>query len=179
LYGLVAVSSLAWAAAAQTPDAGKQPAVTDTRTFGDWGVRCFAGRLPPCEMFQASRNKAGARVMEFVIAYLPRRDSHALRLTLPLGVSFAKGVRISASGYRSQAMPYLRCDRAGCYVRGAIARGALDALGHSNPRAGLAAGSPDGRDVEMPLSLRGFIEARGAMEKLAREKSAAAPRAPR
>jgi invasion protein IalB len=67
-------------------------------------------------------------------------------------------------------MPYLRCDSAGCYVQGAIQIGALDALGASRPEAKLSMASVDGRAVEMPLSLRGFSDARAAMESLAREK---------
>jgi invasion protein IalB len=171
LGGTIATFSLILSAPAQTAPAEKPAATTDTQTFGDWGVRCFAGRLPPCEMFQTARSKTGAVEAEFIVVYLPRRDSHMLQLTLPLGVSFAKGVKLLASGYTSQAMPYLRCDNAGCHVQGAVARGALDALDQSDPRAKLVVGSLRGRDVEIPLSLRGFAAARAAMEKLAREKT--------
>lgn len=76
-------------------------------------------------------------------------------------------------------MPYRRCDNAGCYVQGAIQSGALAALGASRPEAKLALASADGRSLELPLSLRGFSDARAAMESLAQEKLAPAkPAAP-
>jgi hypothetical protein len=52
----------------------------------------------------------------------------------------------------------------------------LDALDQSDPRAKLVVGSLRGRDVEIPLSLRGFAEARTAMENLALEKTSAGPK---
>jgi invasion protein IalB len=166
---------LAWPAGAQAPSpaAQKSQGPTDSQSFDDWGVRCFAGILPPCEMFQVTQNKAGKRLTSIAIAYLPRRGSYAIQLTVPLGISFAKGVRLTASSYASQAMPYLRCDRTGCYAQGAIEQGALDRLGRGEARAKLTVGSMAGRDIDIPFSLRGFSNAREAMEKLAREKFAA------
>jgi invasion protein IalB len=157
-----------------------QGAATDVKNFGDWTVHCVPGALPPCEMFQMTRNSANKRVTSIAIAFLPRQERYALQISTPLGVSFAKGVKIAASGFASQAMPYLRCDGAGCYVQGAIQGGALDALGASRPDARLSMASVDGRAVELPLSLRGFSDARAAMESLAREELAPAkPVAPR
>ena len=156
------------------------PVATDVKNFGDWTLHCVPGALPPCEMFQTTRNKANRRVTSIAIAFLPRQERYALQISTPLGVSFAKGVKIAASGFTSQAMPYLRCDSAGCYVQGAIQSGALDALGASRPEAKLSMVFVDGRSVELPLSLRGFSDARTAMESLAREKLAQAkPASPR
>jgi len=173
LAGLLA--HLPQAGAATPPPAPKAPAVTDTQTFQDWSVHCVAQALPPCEMLQVSQDKAGKLVTRFAIAYLPRQDRYALQLTVPLGVSLAKGVRITASDYAAQALPYVRCDNSGCYVEGAIEQGALDKLGHSAAQARLTIASVDGREINLPLSLRGFSDARSAMDRLAREKMAAAP----
>ncbi len=126
-------------------------------------------------MLQVAQNKDGKRVTSIVIAYLPRRDQYVLQLSTPLGVAFAKGVRISASGFNSQPLPYQRCDGNGCYVQGAIQSGALDALGRSTPQAKIIIAAVGGREIGLLLSLRGFTAARSAMESRAREKAAATP----
>lgn len=173
------VALLALASPALTLPVMAQGAATDVKTFGDWTVHCVPGALPPCEMFQITRNKRNRRVTGVAIAFLPRQGGYALQVSTPLGVSFVRGLKITASGFASQAMPYLRCDAAGCYVQGAIESGALDALGASRADAKLSMTSLDGRSADLPLSLRGFADARTAMETLARAKLAPAkPAAP-
>lgn len=172
-------AALALAALFMTGTALAQKAPTDVKSFGDWSVRCFPGALPPCEMQQASQARGGRRLMSISIAFLPRRDRYALRISTPLGIAVAKGVKIAASGYAAQAVPFHNCDRGGCYARGMIEKGALDALGRSSPKANLAVTALDGRVVQLAFSLRGFAPALAAMEDLARHKVAAAVDAPR
>jgi len=155
--------------AASTPAAPAGPAPTDVKRFGDWTVRCIPGARPPCEMIQVAA-KDGRRVMNVAVAYLPRVDRHALQITMPLGLSLGQGVKITASKFTSQAMPFQRCDGTGCAVQGNIEKGALDSLAESEPDARLDAAAVNGKAVSLPLSLRGFADARAAMEELARQK---------
>lgn len=165
----------AQAAPAAAP-ANPQPS-NAAQSFGDWGVRCTANAAPPCEMFQLVQNRAGNRILSIAIAYEPRQDRYAIQLTTPLGVTLAKGVRLSASALTVQPLPYRRCDGTGCYVDGAIERGALDSLGRSDPKAKVTI-ALNGRDTDLPISLRGFSDARTAMENMAREKLTATDPAP-
>jgi invasion protein IalB len=170
VFALLAYLSQAAAAAplpAQSPP--------DAQPFQDWNVRCVAGSLPPCEMLQTVQDKAGKRLLRLAIAYLPRRDRYTIRLVTPLGISLAKGVRITASSFSSQPIPFLRCDGAGCYVEGAIETGALDSLGRGAPQAKVTIAALNGRDIALPFSLRGFADARSAMESLARARVAVTP----
>jgi len=168
LWGAVLLFHAAAAApATPSPSGGAQ-------NLGDWSVHCVAGSLPPCEMFQRVQDNAGKRLLNIAIAYEPRQDRYVIQLITPLGVSFARGVRITSSALSVQTLPYQRCDGAGCYVTGAIERGALDSLGRSDPKAKVTIAPLDGRDTDLPLSLRGFSDARTAMENLARKNVAAA-----
>ncbi len=174
LFGLALLTG---PVAAQTAPIPNAPAAGDSQTFEDWGVHCVSGAAPPCEMFQFARNQAGRNLMSIAIAFLPRQDSYAVQLILPLGVSFAKGAKISAGSWASGTLPYQRCDAAGCYVGGAIESGALDALAHGGPKGKVTiASAGDGKALDIPLSLNGFSAARAAMENLAREKTTAAPK---
>jgi invasion protein IalB len=160
-------------AAAAAPLPAQSP--PEPQTFQDWNVRCVAGSLPPCEMLQTVQDKAGKRLLRLGVAYLPRRDSYIIRLVTPLGISIAKGARITASSFSSQAIPFLRCDGAGCYVEGAIETGALDSLDRGAAQAKVTIASLDGRDIALPFSLRGFADARSAMVRLARARVIVTP----
>ena len=168
------VAALLWGAIL-LPTAHAAPAPAPAQSFGDWGVRCVPGSAPPCEMFQIVQDKSGRRLLGIAIEYLPRQDSYAIQLTTPLGVSFAAGARIAASALTVRRLPFRHCDKDGCYIEGAIERGALDSLGKSQPKAKVTITMQGGRAVDLPLSLNGFADARPAMEKLAREEKQAAP----
>lgn len=157
---------------ATAPAAPTGPAPTDVKQYGDWTVRCIPGGRPPCEMIQIARNKQGRRVSSVALAYLPRVDRHALRIDMPLGVSLSQGVKITASKFAAQPMPFARCDGAGCVAQGNVETGALDSLAGSDPDAKLEAAAVNGQAVTLPLSLRGFADARAAMETLAKQKVA-------
>jgi invasion protein IalB len=157
-------------AQAQTPPAAA-PKVT-----GDWGVHCFAAASPsPCEMQQtATQNKTGNRVLGVSIAFVPHEGRYIFQIAVPLGVSIAKGVKIAAPGYAAPAMAYRRCDNGGCYVEGMFDGKSIDALAAASGPAKIEIASADGRTIDLPFSLRGFSDARKAMEDLAREKAAPA-----
>ncbi len=154
--------------------APKPASTTETKVIGDWGVHCFTVASPsPCEMQQtATQNKTRQRVLGVSIAYAPLNGRYVFQVAVPLGVSLAKGVKILATGYNGAAMAYRRCDPAGCYVEGLIDGKSIDALAAASGPAKVEIASADGRTLDLPLSLRGFADARKDMEDLARQKAA-------
>ncbi|HEY5337259.1 MAG TPA: invasion associated locus B family protein [Rhizomicrobium sp.] len=177
----VIVFALTVSVSAQAQDAPQQPVrATDVKSFGDWGVRCFpVSSQSPCEMLETITQKdSGRRLMSMSIGYAPKADRHIIQISLPLGVSLAKGVKIVADAYTSPPIQYRRCDRAGCYVEGFIDNTVLAGLTHGSPNAKIVIATADGRDITLPLSLRGFNDAHDAMTSLARAKVGAAPAAP-
>jgi invasion protein IalB len=141
--------------------------------IGDWDVVCYPVSSPsPCEMLEvATQAKTGQRVMKVSIAFASQQNRYILQVALPLGVALAKGVRIVASTYNAPAMAYRRCDREGCYVEGFVAAKALDTLAGSAPDGKIEVAAASGNVIGLPFSLKGFTDARKAMEDLAREKA--------
>lgn len=175
---LAAGCFLSAAAVAQTAEP-KAQTPADTQTFEDWTVRCVSNATPPCQMIQQAQNKAGKRVSALVIVYLPHQNSYALELVTPLGVSFAKGATLSAGNWVSKALPFRRCDAAGCFVQAPIESSALDALGRGPAQGKITLTvAATGKDLALPLSLKGFAAARSAMESQTRAKESAAAAKP-
>jgi invasion protein IalB len=174
-----AFASLIFAALAALPVCAQSQA-TDAKQIGDWGVHCYPAASPsPCEMLEvATQNKTGKRVMSVSIAFVPQQNRYVFQVAVPLGVALNKGVKIVASGYGGPAMAYRRCDRGGCYVEGFMNGNALDALGAASAAGKIEIAAANGRQIDLPFSLRGFSEARKAMEDLAREKAAPLPAKP-
>lgn len=152
------------------------PKPSEDKHIGDWNVLCYPVSSPsPCEMVEvATQAKTGARVMRVSIAFAPSQNRYILQVALPLGVALPKGVRIVASAYNAPAMAYRRCDRGGCYVEGFVQSKALDALGASGPAAKIQVAAAGGNGIDLPFSLKGFADARKAMEDLARQNAASA-----
>jgi invasion protein IalB len=158
---------------AQTPNPAA--AAPDTKIIGDWGVRCYTAASPsPCEMQEVvTQSKTGNRVMSMSLAFVPSKNQYVFQLAVPLGVSLAKGAAIVANGFNGPAMAFRRCDRGGCYVEGFIDGKMIDALAAAGGAGKITVSSFDGHVVNLPLSLRGFADARTAMIDLARTKASA------
>jgi invasion protein IalB len=180
--GALALCLLSFGAAAQTAPAGGGGAMapSETKPFGDWTVRCFAVATPsPCDMFELLANKtSGERVMSVSIAYMPNGDKHVIQIAVPLGVAIQKGVILSTDAYVSPQLHYRRCDRGGCYVEMLIDNQTIGALGASTGSAKIKIVADGGKEFVIPFSLNGFNDAHGAMQDLARKKTAAASAAP-
>ncbi|MEI9886222.1 MAG: invasion associated locus B family protein [Rhizomicrobium sp.] len=173
LAGALALSLLAGGAFAQTaPAAPVTP--SETKTFGDWTVRCFpVTTQSPCDMFELLANKtSGQRVMSISIAYMPTGDKHIIQIAVPLGIAIQKGLVLSAEGYTSPALRYRRCDRGGCYVEMLLEPPVLGALSGGGTSATIRIVAEGGKSFDIPFSLKGFADAHGAMQDLARKKTA-------
>ncbi len=152
-------------------DGNSAEAETETRAeFQDWIVRCQpapeqafgAGDL--CEMYQGvSEQESGQTVMEVVIGYPQGAEQPIALFNLPLGMRLPPGVQLQVDDNQPLRFDVQLCLRGGC--RADIA---LEPELVSQMRAGSAAvltiADPQGRGVELPLSLAGFSAALDEVE---------------
>jgi invasion protein IalB len=179
-FGALAMSllPLASSSAQNAPRAPVEP--SETKQFGDWLVRCYPVKSPsPCDMFELLANKQNQqRILSISIAYVPTSDKHVIQIAVPLGVLIQKGLVMASDAYTSPVLHYRRCDRAGCYVEMLMQSDAVNAL-TTGTGPGKITVYASGRAFEIPFSLKGFNDAHGAMQDLARKKTQApAPAAP-
>jgi invasion protein IalB len=176
-------TSVALAAPAAPAAPGPAPAPTapiqpsETKTFGDWMVRCYPVASPsPCDMYELLANKQNnQRVMSLSIAYLPTGDKHVIQVAVPLGILIPKGLVIESDTFTSPLLHYRRCDRGGCYVEMVIDNGAVNALATATGPAKVKIVAEGGKVFEIPFSLNGYGDAHGAMVDLARKKTSGKP----
>jgi invasion protein IalB len=150
---------------------------SETKSFGDWTVRCYPIASPsPCDMYELLANKQNnQRVMSLSIAYLPSGDKHVIQVAVPLGVLIPKGLVIESDTFTSQMLHYRRCDRGGCYVEMLFDNGSINALSSASGPAKIKIVADNGKVFEIPFSLKGYADAHGAMVDLARKKTAERP----
>lgn len=153
---------------------------SETKTFGDWTVRCYPIASPsPCDMYELLANKQNnQRVMSLSIAYMPSGDKHVIQIAVPLGILIPRGLVIESDTFTSQSLHYRRCDRGGCYVEMLFDNGAISALGTATGPAKIKIVADSGKVFEIPFSLNGYSDAHGAMVDLARKKTAGKPAEP-
>ena len=183
LSGAVLGALISGAALAQAPAAAPAAPPPEVKPVGDWLVRCYSNQSQsPCDMYQQQNDaKSNQRVLAVSIAYIPRLDKHAIQISVPLGVSITRGAMILAGSYTSPAMPYRRCDRAGCYVEMLLDNTVIDQLNHAGETALIKVTADDGKNYELKLSLNGFTAAHDSMAEQAKAKAkseAGAPAAP-
>jgi len=184
LSGVFFSALVSGAAMAQAPAAAPAaPPPPEVKSVGDWLVRCYPTQSQsPCDMYQQQNDaKSNQRVLAVSLAYIPRLDKHAIQISVPLGVSITRGASILVGSYTSPAMPYRRCDRAGCYVEMLIDNSLVDQLSHGGDTALIKVTADDGKNYELKLSLNGFPAAHDSMSEQARAKAksdGAAPAAP-
>lgn len=161
------------AAFAQTAQTG-QP---DVKRIGDFVVRCFPVKsVAPCDMYQERANKeTGQRVLTFSLAYMPSGNRYILQVSVPLGVSIEKGVVITGGSYTSPALPFRRCDQAGCYVEAAVNKDLLDNFAKLGSDVKIRV-VPDGggKAFDFPFSFDGFSAAHDDMVASNKAKAATA-----
>ena len=165
-------------AAAPAPNAApdQAPQYSINQNVGDWVVRCVLTTVKspaPCEVLQVTVNKDNKqRLSSLSIAYVPSRDSYAMQIVVPTGVSLAKGLAIGVS---PTSMKFTRCELDGCYVETVIDNAAITSFGAGKTtNIGVTAyGKPN--EIKFPVSLTGFPEAMDRMKGYARERAVALP----
>ncbi len=167
----LALLSIGAASADPAPSAPLQP--SESKTVGDWTVRCYPVASPsPCDMYELLANKqTNQRVMSLSLAYMPAGDRHVIQIAVPLGVSIPSGLIIESDTYMSPALHYRRCDRAGCYVEMIFDNAAVTSLANATGPAKIKIVADGGKVFEIPFSLKGYSDAHGAMVDLARKKT--------
>lgn len=165
-------------APAQDPNASPAQQFSINQNVGDWVVRCVqtTQKSPaPCEVIQTTVNKDTRQPLSsFSIAYVPSRDSYAMQIVVPTGVSLAKGLTLGTS---PNGMRFNRCERGGCYVEAVIDNATVTAIAASGKSTsiGITSYGPKGSEVKLPVSLTGFPEAMDRMKGFAKDRAVALP----
>lgn len=162
------------AAPAPAPQPDTSPEQT-TATFGDWTVRCQRVTTPTpnriCEMTQAAQQQQqgqvqAATVMQVAIGRLTRTDPLRLTVLVPANVLITGQPRVVLDE-REPPFPLVwqRCIPGGCFASVELRDEAVRRL-----RARTEPGRVDyrdaaERDVQLPLSFRGFQQAFDALSR--------------
>ena len=154
-------------------EAAAPPAKPETKTVGDWDVRCFpVNNANPCDMFQEMANKeTRRRILSISLAFNPSMDRHLLQITVPLDVSIQKGLTVQSDSYTSPVLKYRMCTRDGCFVQMAADNALVAALAKSGPQAKLNIVGDNGKSYALQFSLKGFAAAHDDMVAQARAKA--------
>jgi len=165
-------------AMAQQPAADAVPPRPESKTVGDWLVRCFPIQsASPCDIFQELDNqRTHQRVLSLSFAYVPSLDRHHVQITVPLEVSIPKGLTIQTDSYTSPVLKYRRCDRNGCYVEMAVDNSLIAALARSSGDAKVNIVSDSGKSYGLTFFLKGFAAAHDSMVEQAKAKAKPAPK---
>jgi invasion protein IalB len=168
LPALAALGAVAVAApkpAAKPAAAAAAPVAAGPRHIGEFYVRCQQTRsVAPCDMYEERANKdTGQRVVGFSLGYAPAAGRYIVQIAVPLGIDIDKGVVISDGKLSTPAMPYRRCDQAGCYVEAAIDKSLLELFGKMGSDAKIKVvafnGEDAGKNFSFTFSFNGFNEA--------------------
>jgi len=131
--------------------------------YQDWRLLCPASKDKDnsCELSQDVINqKARARVARLVI--LKDKDkATVLAITVPLEVLLIPGMGLKIGGDQPRVFQYKTCTEEGCLTVIPIDDQLEQALAKA-PDAGVIVAGQDGKGVELPFSMKGYVEARHA-----------------
>ena len=142
--------------------AGYNTATETITTFQDWRTACPAATAKDqnCEIVQdildAKTHNEVAR-----IAVIREKGKPMIGVTLPLGVVLEPGMGLSFGTDAPKTAPYRTCAAAGCIAEIPVddkLQAALDA----GKDGKLVFAGPDGKPLQIPLSLKGYREAQNA-----------------
>lgn len=185
----LAVALLTPPAAAQQPPAApsaKSPAASPakandgpeqtTAVFGDWVLRCVQLARPPparsCEIGQAAQADIAVAqgqtqrqtVMQVAIGRVARAQPWRLTVVLPINVELLSPAQLEPEeGAAIAPLAWQRCLAAGCFASTELRDPALPRLVALATRARIAFKDGTGRDVQLPISMRGFAQAFDAL----------------
>ncbi|AGM40556.1 hypothetical protein SPISAL_02295 [Spiribacter salinus M19-40] len=136
-----------------------------TAEYEDWIVRCQpapedafgAGDL--CEMYQqVSEQESQQTVLEAVIGYPQDAENPIALFNLPLGMRLPPGVQLQVDDNEAIRFPIQLCLQTGCRANIELEADLLEQL-RAGTEVTLTIADPQGRGVELPLSLMGFSDA--------------------
>ncbi len=159
------------APAAKPATVSSEPAVT-TATYGDWLLRCQRpaegdGAAKICEVGQTIRVQGQqAPIAVFAIGRQPNKTLHAT-VVLPTNVALPSLVRVGSADGKEKPLElnWTRCVPGGCYADAVMPDDILASWRVASEARTLKFASAAGKDVELPLSLRGLPQALDALAK--------------
>ena len=157
-------------AAPARPATSQEPQRT-TATYGDWVVRCDIPPAPPakktCDMEQVAQVQGQPNPISRAAIALPAKgETTKLFIQVPVNVSFAAPVRITADGKDAGVTtPFRRCVPAGCFAELEL-RDELQKKFRTSADPGKIIFKDAGdHEVAIPLSFKGFAQAYEALLK--------------
>ena len=182
VWAQVAVLGLAGTVPSGRAAAQAGPTASPDRTsasFGDWTVQCAARPADApagtparsCEMTQSVQDSRGQIVAQFAIARpMPGQNARWVAV-LPVNVTLTTPPRILADEGATAALVTLTlraCGPRGCVADAELRDEAMRALRLREGAGRLVFLSAAGAEVALPVSFRGFGQARDALEREAR-----------
>ena len=130
--------------------------------YGDWGRKCETPKgldQELCFIFQnLSIKESGKRVMHITAGYLPKQDKPAMVFTLPLGVALRPGIRVKVDESEPMNVGYNICLNTGCRAGMELTEKTITLLKQGS-KVVITFVSPQGKGLNVPVSLKGFTDA--------------------
>ena len=106
----------------------------DLFTFEDWVVRCYEfENALPCDMYQSvAHQETNAKIISLSLAYSPQHETHAVQITLPLGIDLRRGVSLKVGEVSVAGIRPVRCELQGCMIEAVLAPDMLGAMNNSD-----------------------------------------------
>jgi invasion protein IalB len=192
-FPLLLCGALCASAAAQTarpappsppsPPPATQPAatpapVTDTpeatvATFGDWSLRCVrqgdgaqANRV--CEVMQGLQIQGQSQpIAQLAFGRIKRGDPLRITAAVPANLSFPSTLRLlfEENDRSPIEVAWARCLPGGCFATSDLSAAAMQRLRGRNDPIRMIFRDAAGRDISLPLSMRGLTQALDALAK--------------
>jgi invasion protein IalB len=176
--GLLVLASSAIAQTAPKPAAVPPAAVTSTpsrttASFGDWTLRCdrLADATPPrknCELSLVVQNASDQNVLAQVAVGRPA-SGEPLRFTtvLPANIAVTVTAKLVVDGKEAASLDlgWVRCLPGGCIATAVVSDDVMRKLKASPTPGRIEYQDAAGREIKLPISLRGFGEAFDALGK--------------
>ncbi len=159
-------------APAAPPQVANEPQST-TAAFGDWVMRCArqgegAAVVRICEVSQTIQVQGQQRPLaQVAFGRVQRTDPMKLTAVLPSNVSFPSVVRVTVEDKDPQPfdLVWRRCIPGACIADAEPNAGTLQRFRARTEPASLTFKDAGGRDVAIPLSMRGLAQALDALAK--------------
>ncbi|TAL27320.1 MAG: invasion associated locus B family protein [Alphaproteobacteria bacterium] len=159
-------------AAAATAAASIAPAAGNTdapRDFNDWRLVCETpakGGKKQCEVFQRmmwGKDKGTAlTTLVHMVKNKDKKDVTMIRVVTPLGTLLTPGMAIKIDDGKQIKVPYLQCLPGGCLVDMVFDQEMMDKM-KKGKTLFVAYRAGNGKDAQLPVSLKGFGPALDAM----------------
>jgi invasion protein IalB len=157
-------------AAPAAPTAPVEGPQRTSASYGDWVVRCEITEAQPaqktCDMEQLAQMQGQANPISRVAIPLPAKGQPArLIIQVPVNVSLAAPVRISADNKDHLTVAFHRCIPAGCFADTELKEEEIRRFRVETAAGKLLYKDSAERDVTIPLSFKGFGQAFDALVK--------------